>query len=49
MYLKSTESLNHTQPVLPRASKAQPAARREIESSSLTAEEIRRIVLDVLG
>jgi hypothetical protein len=38
-----------TQPVLPRGLATQPAARSGAEPSGLTPEEIRRIVLDVLG
>lgn len=45
----SNQTSHYVQPALPRGPMAQPANRREAEPAGLTQEEIRRIVLDVLG
>lgn len=45
----STQTSPHAQPAMPRGPMAQPASRREAEPAGLTQEEIRRIVLEVLG
>ncbi|MBC9179935.1 hypothetical protein [Pseudoroseomonas ludipueritiae] len=45
----SIQNPHHAQPALPRGPEAQPASRREAEPTGLTQEEIRRIVLDMLG
>lgn len=45
----STQTSSHVQPALPRGPVAKPASRRDAEPVGLTQEEIRRIVLEVLG
>ncbi|MFC7552478.1 hypothetical protein ACFQU7_09725 [Pseudoroseomonas wenyumeiae] len=45
----STQVSTHAQPALPRGPVAQPANWHPAEPAGLTVEEIRRIVLDVLG
>jgi hypothetical protein len=49
MNFSATPQSHLSQPVLPRGMVAQPAARSGAEPSGLTPEEIRKIVLDVLG
>jgi hypothetical protein len=49
MNYHSTHTLHYAQSILPHGSMAQPANGRDAEPAGLTPEEIRRIVLDVLG